>query len=109
MDAKISDLTVASTSIQADIAGFRETVTDLDQCLSIVEDRVAVLPYQEAELRSLHGKVTDLYDRSRRDNVRFFGIPQYNDGSDIKNFPQKYIAQDHRSGFLTSTEVQTSP
>ncbi|KAJ1100003.1 hypothetical protein NDU88_005093 [Pleurodeles waltl] len=30
MDAKISDLTVASTSIWADIAGFQETATDLD-------------------------------------------------------------------------------
>ncbi|KAJ1136251.1 hypothetical protein NDU88_002668 [Pleurodeles waltl] len=27
MDSKISDLTVASTSIRADIAGFRETMT----------------------------------------------------------------------------------
>ncbi|KAJ1166878.1 hypothetical protein NDU88_007274 [Pleurodeles waltl] len=30
IDAKISDLTVAYTSIQADIAGFQETVTDLN-------------------------------------------------------------------------------
>ncbi|KAJ1219275.1 hypothetical protein NDU88_006844 [Pleurodeles waltl] len=50
MDAKISDLTVASTTIWADISSFRETVTDLNQRLSIVEDRVAVLPDQEAEM-----------------------------------------------------------
>ncbi|KAJ1132591.1 hypothetical protein NDU88_010898 [Pleurodeles waltl] len=30
MDSKISNLTIASTSIRANIAGFRETVTDLD-------------------------------------------------------------------------------
>ncbi|KAJ1173341.1 hypothetical protein NDU88_005177 [Pleurodeles waltl] len=69
MDAKIYDLTVASTSIRADIAGFRETATDLDRRLSIVENQVAVLPDQETELRSLCAKVTDLEDRSRRDNV----------------------------------------
>ncbi|KAJ1094385.1 hypothetical protein NDU88_007462 [Pleurodeles waltl] len=31
MDLKITDLTVASSSIRVDIAGFRETATDLDQ------------------------------------------------------------------------------
>ncbi|KAJ1169045.1 hypothetical protein NDU88_000952 [Pleurodeles waltl] len=65
---------------------FRKTATDLDRCLSIVEDQVAVLPNQETELRSLRAKVTDLEDRSRRDNVRFFGIPEYKEGSDIKTF-----------------------
>ncbi|KAJ1182106.1 hypothetical protein NDU88_007301 [Pleurodeles waltl] len=66
MDSKISDLTVASTSIRADIAGFRQTASDLDQHLTTVEDRVAALPDQ----KTLQTKVTDLEDRSRRDNVR---------------------------------------
>ncbi|KAJ1096969.1 hypothetical protein NDU88_002099 [Pleurodeles waltl] len=69
MDAKISDLTVASTSIRADIAGFWETATDLDRCLMAVEDQVAALPDQETDLRSLRAKVTDLEYRSHRDNV----------------------------------------
>ncbi|KAJ1186869.1 hypothetical protein NDU88_003649 [Pleurodeles waltl] len=43
MDSKISDLTVASTSIRADITGFWETVADLDQRLTTVEDWVASL------------------------------------------------------------------
>ncbi|KAJ1114938.1 hypothetical protein NDU88_003168 [Pleurodeles waltl] len=38
MDAKISDLTVASTSIRDDIAGFWETAADLDRRLMTVED-----------------------------------------------------------------------
>ncbi|KAJ1211243.1 hypothetical protein NDU88_006604 [Pleurodeles waltl] len=83
MDAKISDLTVASTSIRADVAGFWETATDLDQRLTTVENHVAVLPDQETQLRSLRAKVTDLEDRSRRDNMRLFGIPEYKEGSDI--------------------------
>ncbi|KAJ1165109.1 hypothetical protein NDU88_005538 [Pleurodeles waltl] len=75
MDLKITDLTLASSSIRADIEGFRETVTDLDQRLSAVEDHVAAIPDQEEEIKSLRTKLTDLEDRSRRDNVRFFGIP----------------------------------
>ncbi|KAJ1139160.1 hypothetical protein NDU88_005537 [Pleurodeles waltl] len=75
MDLKITDLTVAYSSIRADIDGFRETANDLDQCLTAVEGQVEALPDQEVELRSLWAKITDLEDRSRRDNVRFFGIP----------------------------------
>ncbi|KAJ1158817.1 hypothetical protein NDU88_011490 [Pleurodeles waltl] len=81
MDSKISDLTVASTSIQADIASFPETVTGLDQCLTNVEAHVMTLPDHEAELRSLYAKVTDLEGRSRRDNVRVFDIPEHKEGS----------------------------
>ncbi|KAJ1119203.1 hypothetical protein NDU88_007389 [Pleurodeles waltl] len=86
VDLKITDLTLASSSIRSDIAVFRETVTNLDQRLSAVEDHVAAIPDQEEELRSLRAKLTDLEDRSRRDNVRFFGIPEQKQGSDIKAF-----------------------
>ncbi|KAJ1170595.1 hypothetical protein NDU88_002468 [Pleurodeles waltl] len=77
MDLKITDLIVASSSIRADIANFWETANALDQRLTVVEDQVMALPDQETELRSLRAKVTDLEDRSRRDNVRFFGIPEH--------------------------------
>ncbi|KAJ1084639.1 hypothetical protein NDU88_004785 [Pleurodeles waltl] len=53
MDLKITDLTVASSSIRADITGFRETANALDQRLTAVEDQVTALPDQEVELRSL--------------------------------------------------------
>ncbi|KAJ1163753.1 hypothetical protein NDU88_004206 [Pleurodeles waltl] len=105
MDAKISDLTVASTSIRADIAGFRETATDLDLCLTMAEDRVATLPNQETELRSLRAKVTDLEDRSRRDNVRLFGIPEYKEGSDIKTF-LKNLLPELLMGLVFSTPLE---
>ncbi|KAJ1191549.1 hypothetical protein NDU88_000865 [Pleurodeles waltl] len=69
MDKTITDLTIASSSIGADIAGFRDTVDALDQRLTMVEDQMATLLDQEIELRSLRAKVTDLEDRSRRGNI----------------------------------------
>ncbi|KAJ1098071.1 hypothetical protein NDU88_003187 [Pleurodeles waltl] len=93
MDLKITDLTVASSSIRADIAGFRETANDLDKRLTAVEGQVAALPNQEAELQSLWAKVTDLEDRSRRDNVRFFGIPEHKEVSDIKTFLKTLLSE----------------
>ncbi|KAJ1162331.1 hypothetical protein NDU88_002799 [Pleurodeles waltl] len=86
MDLKITDLTVASSAICADIPGFRETGNALDQRFTAVEDQVAALPNQETELRSLQAKVTNLEDRSRQDNVCFFGVPEHKEGSDIKTF-----------------------
>ncbi|KAJ1162293.1 hypothetical protein NDU88_002761 [Pleurodeles waltl] len=86
MDARIPDLTIATSSIRAVIAGFRETVHNLDQRLTSMEEHVMALPGQEAELRSLRTKVTDLEDRRRRDNIHLFGIPEHKEGSDIKSF-----------------------
>ncbi|KAJ1129210.1 hypothetical protein NDU88_007581 [Pleurodeles waltl] len=86
MDSRISELTVASSSIWAGIASFRETVHNLDQRLMIVEDHVAVLPGQEAELRSLRAKVIDLEDRSRRDTICLFSVLEHKEGSNVKTF-----------------------
>ncbi|KAJ1090304.1 hypothetical protein NDU88_003437 [Pleurodeles waltl] len=93
MDARISELTIASSSIRADIAGFRETVHNLDQRLTTMEEHVAVLPVQEAELRSLRAKVTDMEDRSRRENICFFGIPERKEGSDVKTFLKNLLPE----------------
>ncbi|KAJ1193761.1 hypothetical protein NDU88_003057 [Pleurodeles waltl] len=93
MALKISDLSVASTSIRADIASFRETVTDLDQRLTIVEDHVTVLQDQDAELLLLRAKVIDLEDRSHRDNVRFFGIPEHKESSNITTFLKNLLPE----------------
>ncbi|KAJ1118121.1 hypothetical protein NDU88_006316 [Pleurodeles waltl] len=95
MDSKVSDLTVASTSMFAPFCvkkrrkcGAKKSINtglnDLDRRLTTLEDHVMSLPEQEVELRSLRAKVTDLEDRSRRDNVCFFGIPEHKEGSDIK-------------------------
>ncbi|KAJ1203611.1 hypothetical protein NDU88_007395 [Pleurodeles waltl] len=91
MDLKITDLTITSSSIRADIAGFKEIADALDQRLTAVEDQVVALPNQETELRSLRAKVTDLEDRRRRDNIRFFGIPERKEGSDVKTFLQSLL------------------
>ncbi|KAJ1105041.1 hypothetical protein NDU88_002449 [Pleurodeles waltl] len=93
MDSKISVLTVASSSIRADIAGFWERVHDLDQRLTNMEGQVAALPKHEAELWFLRTKEIDLEDRSRRDNVCFFGIPEHKEGSDIKTFLKSLLPE----------------
>ncbi|KAJ1136952.1 hypothetical protein NDU88_003365 [Pleurodeles waltl] len=93
IDSKISNLTAATTSIRADIARFQVTVTDLDHRLTTVENHIADLPAQNKEIRSLQLKITDLEDRSRRDNVCFFGIPERREGSDIKACLKNFLPE----------------
>ncbi|KAJ1143368.1 hypothetical protein NDU88_009677 [Pleurodeles waltl] len=106
MDLKITDLTVASASIRADIAGFRETANALDQCITAVEDQVALLPDQEEELRALRAKITDLEDQSSRDKVRFFGIPEHKQVPDIKAFLRSLLSDLFGREFSPPLEFQ---
>ncbi|KAJ1148211.1 hypothetical protein NDU88_001048 [Pleurodeles waltl] len=63
-------------------------------------------PDQEEELRSLRAKLTDLEDRSRRDNVRFFGIPEQREGSDIKAFLSSLLTDHFCIEFSPPSEFQ---
>ncbi|KAJ1157909.1 hypothetical protein NDU88_010606 [Pleurodeles waltl] len=93
MDLKISDLSTASASIRTDIACFCKKVMDLDQRLKTVEEHIRMVPEHDAELRTLRAKLTDLEDRSRRDNVRFFGIPEHKEGTNIKAFLKSLLPE----------------
>ncbi|KAJ1143883.1 hypothetical protein NDU88_010185 [Pleurodeles waltl] len=92
-DLKILHLSSVPASIRTDIACFRKKVTDLDQWLMTVEDHISTLPEHDAELWFLRAKITDLEDRSRRDNVHFFGIPECKEGSDIKVFLKSFFPE----------------
>ncbi|KAJ1213290.1 hypothetical protein NDU88_000928 [Pleurodeles waltl] len=93
MDLKISDLSTASASFRTDIACFREKVMDLDQRLTTVEKHVTMVPEHDAELQTPRAKITDLEDRSRRDNVCFFGILEHKEGTDIKVFLESLLPE----------------
>ncbi|KAJ1171790.1 hypothetical protein NDU88_003648 [Pleurodeles waltl] len=84
MDSNISALTAKTKSIGTDMAGFQNHVMDLEHRILAVEDRLSTLPYRDQELLFLCSKVVDMEDRSRRDNVCFFGFPEHEEGSDVK-------------------------
>ncbi|KAJ1120854.1 hypothetical protein NDU88_009003 [Pleurodeles waltl] len=86
MNSKIMSLSADSKSIQAGLAGFQDKVTDLDHHLHTVENKVAAFLDNGPELRFLCNKLTDLEDRSRRDNVFFFGLQKKTEGAVVKAF-----------------------
>ncbi|KAJ1164791.1 hypothetical protein NDU88_005225 [Pleurodeles waltl] len=107
MDSKITDISVASHSIRSDIASFNDKVTNLDHHLTAVESQLAVMPERDSELQFLHAKhFTDLEDRSRRDNVCFFGIPECAEGTDVRAYFKDLLTELMGLTFSTALEFQ---
>ncbi|KAJ1191227.1 hypothetical protein NDU88_000543 [Pleurodeles waltl] len=86
MDNTMASLTAETKSIRLDIAGFQSRVLGLEQRVSLVEAHVASSWDRDQEPLYLRSKMTDLEDRSRRDNVRFLGFPEAIEGEDMNLF-----------------------
>ncbi|KAJ1158782.1 hypothetical protein NDU88_011455 [Pleurodeles waltl] len=86
MDASISSLTLETKSMRPDIAGFQSRVTGLEHRMGTLEPQVATSEDRDQDLLYLRSKIKDMEDRSRRDNIRLFGIPENKEGTDIQAF-----------------------
>ncbi|KAJ1211504.1 hypothetical protein NDU88_006863 [Pleurodeles waltl] len=86
MDASITSLTLETKSMRSDIAGFQSRVTGLEQRIGSLEAQATVAQDRDQDLLYLRSKLTDLEDRSRRDNIRLLGIPENEEGTDMQAF-----------------------
>ncbi|KAJ1145264.1 hypothetical protein NDU88_011555 [Pleurodeles waltl] len=86
MDASITSLTPETESMQSDIAGFQSRVTGLEQRMGSLETQVAASQDRDQDLLYLRSKLTDMEDRSRRDNIRPLGILENEEGTDMQAF-----------------------
>ncbi|KAJ1140400.1 hypothetical protein NDU88_006753 [Pleurodeles waltl] len=86
MDASISSLTLETKSMQSDIAGFQSRVAGLEHRMGSLETQVATSQDRDQNLLYLRSKLTDMEDRSRRDNIPLLGIPENEEGTDIQAF-----------------------
>ncbi|KAJ1113613.1 hypothetical protein NDU88_001855 [Pleurodeles waltl] len=75
VDASISSLTLETKSMRSDIAGFQTRVTGLEHRMESLETQRTTSRDRDQDLLYLRSKLTDLEDRSRRDNIRLLGIP----------------------------------
>ncbi|KAJ1193506.1 hypothetical protein NDU88_002803 [Pleurodeles waltl] len=86
MDASITSLTLETKSMRSDIAGFQSRVTGLEQRIGSLEVQATVAQDRDEDLLYLRSKLTDLEDRSQRDNIRLLGIPENKEGTDMQAF-----------------------
>ncbi|KAJ1125952.1 hypothetical protein NDU88_004365 [Pleurodeles waltl] len=84
-------------------------VTDLDHRHHTVESQVASLPDNEPKLQYLKHKLRDLEDWSRRDNVRFFGLPEKIEGTDMRAFFRDFSPTITGLTFFPALEFQRAP
>ncbi|KAJ1137943.1 hypothetical protein NDU88_004337 [Pleurodeles waltl] len=86
MDNVMVSMAAETKSICTEIASFQTRVLGLEQRVSKVEAYSSSFQDRDQELLFLGCKLTDLEDRSRRDNVRFIGFPENIEGEDLHRF-----------------------
>ncbi|KAJ1150455.1 hypothetical protein NDU88_003246 [Pleurodeles waltl] len=106
MDSKIIDLSTGSNSMWADIASFQDKVTDLDHPLTDVKGQLAMLPEWYSELQFLCSKLMDLEDRSPRDQVCFFLMPDCKEGTYVRVFLRELLSDLTGLVFTLTLEFQ---
>ncbi|KAJ1101865.1 hypothetical protein NDU88_006929 [Pleurodeles waltl] len=98
---------VAETkSIRTEIASFQTRVLGLEQRVSKVEAHASYFQDRDQELLFLRSKLTDLEDRSRRDNVRFIGFPENVEGEDLHRFLRDTLPRLTGTTFEPPLELQ---
>ncbi|KAJ1158948.1 hypothetical protein NDU88_011620 [Pleurodeles waltl] len=106
MDASISSLMLETKSIRADIAGFHSRVMELEHCVETLQTHMSTAQDRDRDLSYLRSKVTDLEDRSRRDNICLLGIPENEEGTDIQAFLSSAIPKLTSLAFEPPVEFQ---
>ncbi|KAJ1155964.1 hypothetical protein NDU88_008689 [Pleurodeles waltl] len=86
MDNATVALTAETRSMRLEIAGFQSQISGLDHRVVAVESQVALQTDRDQELLHLRSKLTDLEDRSRRNNICFLGFPEGIEGTDILSY-----------------------
>ncbi|KAJ1187031.1 hypothetical protein NDU88_003810 [Pleurodeles waltl] len=86
MDNAMVALTAETRSMRLEIAGFQSQISGLDHRVAAVESPVALQTDRDQELFHLRSKLTDLEDRSRRNNICFLGFPEGIEGTDILSY-----------------------
>ncbi|KAJ1138727.1 hypothetical protein NDU88_005108 [Pleurodeles waltl] len=72
--------------MRLEIAGFQSQISGLDHRVAAVESQVVSQTDRDQELLYLRSKLSDLEDRSRRNNIRFLGFPEGIEGTDILSY-----------------------
>ncbi|KAJ1130440.1 hypothetical protein NDU88_008793 [Pleurodeles waltl] len=79
--------------MRSDIASFQSRVTGSEHCVGTLETNMTTIQDRDQDLSYLRSKVTDLEDRSRKDNICLFGIPENEEGPDVQAFLSSVLSK----------------
>ncbi|KAJ1137928.1 hypothetical protein NDU88_004322 [Pleurodeles waltl] len=106
MDNAMVALTAETRSMRLEIAGFQSQISGLDHRVTIVETQVASWTDRDQELLHLHSKLTDLEDRSRRNNICLLVFPEGIEGADILSYLRDTLPKLTDTAFDSPLEFQ---
>ncbi|KAJ1127925.1 hypothetical protein NDU88_006318 [Pleurodeles waltl] len=86
MDNAMVALTAETRSIRLEIGSFQSQISRLDHRVAAMETQVASRTDRDQELLHLRNKLTDLEDRSRRNNIHLLVFPEGIEGMDILSY-----------------------
>ncbi|KAJ1209606.1 hypothetical protein NDU88_004980 [Pleurodeles waltl] len=86
MDNAMVALTAETRSMRLEIAGFQLQISGLDHRVTTVETQVASWTDRDQELLHLRSKLTNLEDRSSRNNICLLGFLEGIEGADILSY-----------------------
>ncbi|KAJ1109932.1 hypothetical protein NDU88_007289 [Pleurodeles waltl] len=88
MDNAMVALTAETRSMRLEIAGFQSQIPGLDQQVTTVEAQAASWTNRDQELLHLRSRLTDLEDRSHRNNIPLLGIMEGTEDTDTPSYLQ---------------------
>ncbi|KAJ1128118.1 hypothetical protein NDU88_006497 [Pleurodeles waltl] len=86
MDNAMVALMADTRSMRLEIAGVQSQISGLDQRVTTVEAQATSWANRDQELLHLSSRLTDLEDRTRRNNIRLLGVPEGTEGADIPSY-----------------------
>ncbi|KAJ1158301.1 hypothetical protein NDU88_010993 [Pleurodeles waltl] len=92
--------------MRSDIASFQARVTGLEHRMESLETQIATSQDRDQDLLYLKSKLTDLEDRSRRDNIRLLGILENEEGTAIQAFLSSTLSKLTSLDFDPPLELQ---
>ncbi|KAJ1196927.1 hypothetical protein NDU88_000790 [Pleurodeles waltl] len=106
MDNAMVALTAETRSMRLEIAGFHSQISGLDQRVTTVEAQAAYWTNRDQELLDLRSRLTDLEDRSCRNNICLLGIPEGTEGADIPSYQRDMLPKLTNTTFDPPLEFQ---
>ncbi|KAJ1150296.1 hypothetical protein NDU88_003091 [Pleurodeles waltl] len=107
MDASITSLTLETKSMRSEIASFQSRVTGLEQRMGSLEAQATVSRDRNQDLLYLRSKLTDMEDRSRRDNICLHGIPENEEGMNMQAFFELHPPKTDLTGLRPTARIPT--
>ncbi|KAL1264203.1 hypothetical protein QQF64_004558 [Cirrhinus molitorella] len=93
----LKEIRKATTSMESKLSALMERISDVEARVEFLEaydrDLQSNPPARKDEIDVLRDKLMDMEDRSRRNNLRFVGIPEGSEGTDMEAFLEETLPQ----------------